>query len=549
MKTYGTLKYVEENEIFDKGAWCLDNIPPFVAIRLKDIFQGIRKSQTMPFYFENKIENSRDLEWFTSRYPVLMSAGDRSKLNGQSEDHRKETDEVQFLFSDDYIPPKVELLAGELRKFQSRGVELFRRVKRLLIADKVGLGKTLQAIAAMAVDGNMPALVCVQSHLPEQWKKEIEKWIGVRVHIIKKKKIYQLPEADVYIFKYTNIYDWVDHILIMPFKLLVFDEIQEIRRVQSLKHEGVVRIAQHFPKLMALSGSPIYNYGDEVWNIYQAIKPEIFPASDVFNREWCGYGGRIKNPKALGSYLKETGSYIRRNYSDVETEMPKLNRITQTVGYNKKAIDNMEKSAKVLAQTLLQGSFIEKGQAARELSIMVRKATGVSKAKDVADFVKIILESGEPVLLAGWHREVYDIWNKELEEYNPVMYTGSESLKQKEESKRKFIEGETNLMFISLRSGVGLDGLQGRVAYIVIGELDWSPAIHEQLIGRLFRTGQEREVTVVFLISNSGSDPIVVDILGLKRSQSDGIFDPMELSEEQYSNDSIIKQFAKRFLQ
>ncbi len=548
MKTYGTLRTIRPNQYFEDGGWALDEIPPFVAIKLKDIFQGIRKSQTAPFYFDNKPEACRDLEWFISRYPVIMKAAHRKALKKAANDHRKSTDEVEFMFSEDYKPPEVKLLAGKLKKFQSLGVELFRKVDRLLIADKVGLGKTLQAIAAMAVDGNMPALVCVQSHLPEQWKSEIEKWIGVRVHIIKKKSIYQLPEADVYIFKYTNIYNWVDHILAMPFKFLAFDEIQEIRRVESYKHEGVVRIAQHFKKVMCLSGSPVYNYGDELWNIYQAVKPEIFPGKDVFNREWCGHRGTIIDPEALGSYLRESGSYIRRTYEDVKEEMPPVNKIIHTVGYNEGAIKKMEKNARTLAHTIFEGSFTEKGQAARELSIMVRKVTGVSKAKEVADYVKIIMESGEPVLLAGWHREVYEIWNKELAEYNPVMYTGSETLKQKEEAKRKFTNGETNLMFISLRSGVGLDGLQERCRYIILGELDWSPAIHEQLIGRLYRTGQKGQVTAIFLTSNSGSDPLVVDILGLKKSQFDGIFDPMATGQKQYSDDSIIKQFAKRFL-
>lgn len=549
MKTYGTLKFIGPNDFFADGAWALDKIPPFVAIKLKDIFQGIRKSQTVPFYFTHKNETARDLEWFIDRYPVIMDASDRQKLEWAADDHRQETDAVQFIFSPDYVPPKVKLLAGELKKFQSVGLEIFKKVNRLLIADKVGLGKTLQAIAAMTVDGNLPALVCVQSHLPMQWKSEIEKWIGIKVHIVKGKKYYELPEADVYIFKYTNIYNWVDQILAMPFKFLAFDEIQEIRRVDSLKHEGVVKIAKHFNKVMALSGSPIYNYGAEVWNIYQAIKPEIFPSREVFLREWCtGHKGKIKDPKALGSYLRESGAYIRRTYEDVGSDIPPINKIIHTVGYDKRAINKMEKDAKTLAQAVLQGTFIERGQAARNLSVMVRKATGVSKARDVADYVKIILEGGEPVLLAGWHRDVYDIWNKELADYNPVMYTGTESEKQKNESKRKFIEGESNLMIISNRSGVGLDGLQHRARYVIIGELDWSRAIHEQIIGRLLRTGQLKQVTVIFLVTDSGSDPIVIDINGIKTAQFDGIFNPNAVDEKQINDDSIIKQFAQKFL-
>ena len=64
------------------------------------------------------------------------------------------------------------------------------------------------------------------------------------------------------------------------------------------------------------------------------------------------------------------------------------------------------------------------------------------------------------IALACWHREVYAIWAEALADFKPTFYTGSESTTQKDESKRRFVEGETNLMIISLRSGAGLDGLQ-----------------------------------------------------------------------------------------
>ena len=104
-------------------------------------------------------------------------------------------------------------------------------------------------------------------------------------------------------------------------------------------------------------------------------------------------------------------------------------------------------------------------------------------------------------------------------------------------------------MIISLRSGIGLDGLQGVCSYVVLGELDWSEAVHEQVIGRLYRSCQQRQVTAVYLVSDSGSDPIVVDILGLKKSQFQGIFNPTGSEENTEYDDSIIKEFAKRYLE
>ncbi|MDI7181059.1 hypothetical protein QMO16_29155, partial [Klebsiella pneumoniae] len=67
----------------------------------------------------------------------------------------------------------------------------------------------------------------------------------------------------------------------------------------------------------------------------------------------------------------------------------------------------------------------EKMRAAGEFDQLVRQATGVAKAPYVAEFVRLLLESGQQVLLFGWHREVYSIWREKLADYNPVMYTGT----------------------------------------------------------------------------------------------------------------------------
>jgi hypothetical protein len=38
----------------------------------------------------------------------------------------------------------------------------------------------------------------------------------------------------------------------------------------------------------------------------------------------------------------------------------------------------------------------------------MRQATGIAKAPYVAEFVKLLLESEQKVVLFGWHRDVYD---------------------------------------------------------------------------------------------------------------------------------------------
>lgn len=543
MKLYGKLSIKEDYFLM----W---DIPPYVVIKLKMVFNQINKNSFQPFKIKATKEACSDLEWFMMRYPFEVTEEISKYIKSQAEIHRIFMDDTSKVFSGNYIQGVCALRDGEaLRHYQQQAVDLFRRVGRLLVADCVGLGKTPTAIAAIADKNYLPAIVVVQTHLVHQWDDMIKKFSYLTTAPMKKKLPIDWKTKDVVIVKYSMLAKTIDELLERDFQTVVFDEVQETRRSDSAKTQAAIKISESLPHCLSLSGTPIYNYGGEIYSIYSVVNKNIFPDYNEFRREWLGWGDKVRDPEALGTYLQDTYSYIRRTQDDVKLEIPPVNKIIHTISCDEEAMKKIESDAKTLALSVLQGKFVERGQAARELSLLVRQATGISKAKYVAEYVKMILDNGEKVLLAGWHRSVYDILLEELKEYNPVLYTGSETANQKEESKRKFISGESQLMIISLRSGIGLDGLQDSCSYVVFGELDWSEAVHEQVIGRLYRSGQKRQVTAVYLVSDSGSDPIVVDILGLKKSQFQGIFNPTGAEDNTEYDDSIIKEFAKRYLE
>lgn len=126
-------------------------------------------------------------------------------------------------------------------------------------------------------------------------------------------------------------------------------------------------------------------------------------------------------------------------------------------------------------------------------------------------------------MLFGWHKDVYEIWARDLREYKPLFYTGDETPQLKEHNKQKFMAGESNLLICSLKSGVGLDGIQDRCNVGVIGELDWSPAIITQCVGRYHRDGQANPCLTYMMISEAGLDPYMIQTLGIKRLRVDGI--------------------------
>ncbi len=540
----GKLEYDSPNK-----KWILSNCPPHICIRIKQVFTKIATNAIAPFQFNNTPEICRELEWFMYRYPLNVSDKDFKIIKSGKKKHISTANNLDSILLPNYIPREVFLNSGhQARNYQLTGRDLFLQTKRLLIGDDTGLGKTLTAILSFLEPGTLPAAVVCQTHLPKQWKDEIEKYTNLTVHLIKGTKPYNLPKADVYIFKYSCLSGWVNVFTENIFKCAVFDECQELRRCESNRYEAAEVLSKHVEYCLGLSATPIYNYGNEIYNVLNLINPGCLGDLWDFLREWQGASIYIKDPAALGAYLRQEHLMLRRTRADVGRELPPVNTIIHTVEYNSKEAEKSESLARQLAIKVTTGSFIERGSAARELDIFMRHSTGVAKALGVAAYVRILLENGEPVILAGWHREVYDIWLRELAEYKPVMYTGTESSAQKEKAKNAFVNGETNLFIISLRSGIGLDGLQLRCKMVVIGELDWSPKVHHQLISRADRDGQPDQVTAIYLVTEYGSDPVILELLGLKSSQSHGIMDPLTAPVAQYTDESRIKKLAEHFL-
>jgi hypothetical protein len=104
---------------------------------------------------------------------------------------------------------------------------------------------------------------------------------------------------------------------------------------------------------------------------------------------------------------------------------------------------------------------------------------------------------------------------------------------------------------MSLRSGAGLNGLEGACHLAVFGELDWSPTMHDQCIGRLRRDGMDVNDPVVayYMVCDHGSDPMVADVLNLKRTQSEPFIDPnAKLLTVKHQESGRARKLAEEFL-
>lgn len=541
------------------SGWVVSDLKPHVSIRFKDVFKGIPMGTVPPFHLRHRPDIAADLDWFMQRFPLDMDDDTATSLAGGVADYRSAQDRISLIRAADYqAPERSGFRDGEAPlPYQRRAAEMLRATGRLLLLDDVGLGKTVSALASIADGWGLPAAVVVQPHLSTQWVKDyIERFTHLRAVEIKDRNARPMPEADVYVFRYSNISAWVDLIRPMGIKTVIFDEIQELRHGQSTdKGLAAASICNAVDYRLGLTATPIYNYGSEIWNVVECIAPGALGSWAEFTVNWCTTHGAhwiVKDPEALGAYLQEEGISLRRTHEDAEvaSTLPGLSKAVIEVEWDDGAVMTDRDLQRRLALRVLGGGFHDRGQAARELDMLLRQETGIAKARSVAAYVRTLAEAGEAVLVGAWHREVYRILNERLANLGPVMFTGSESAAAKKRAKDAFIGGQSNIMLMSLRAGAGLDGLQKRAAHIVYGELDWSPQVHTQFTGRLHRRGQTRPVTAHYLHTDGGSDPAIMATLGLKASQSHGILNPYGgMSEATPVNEGRIKELARQVLQ
>lgn len=546
-RTFGRLEF---REYAGGDRWVLSDVEPHVVIRLKQIFPSIPKAKGNPFVLPADLMHAADLDWFVSRYPMAAEGDHARRLSQARKAFEAQQAEMERILSADYqLPALVGLREGmTVRAYQAQAVEVLARAGGLLLGDEVGLGKTFATAAACLMPGALPAVVVCHPHLQKQWVRVIESFTTLTAHAVRSTKPYPLPPCDVRVFRYSQLLGWADFFEEMGVSLVAYDEVQELRTgTDSGKGQAAKRLSSVARFRLGLSATPIYNYGREIFTILSYLRGDALGDYESFAREWAPHGS-VKDPKALGSYLREKHAFLRRTKRDVGQEMPAVNRIVDTIDYDHAALASVEDMARALAIKATTGAFTERGQASRELDMFMRHETGVAKAAQVADFARILVEGGEPIVLVGWHRDVYDIWLDRLSDLKPAMYTGSESAAGKNREVERFMSGETDVLIMSLRSGAGLDGLQTRCSTMVFGELDWSPGVHHQCIGRLDREGQTSPVTAIFLVVDEGSDPPMMEVLGLKASQASQIVDPSLGVQTTHSDMSAVQRLVQRYL-
>ena len=158
-----------------------------------------------------------------------------------------------------------------LEEFQIRDIKHISTLDHFLNANPMGLGKTVETVRFLQMRRAKNVLIVAPKIIREQWQAQLKRWGDFDSQIFEgNKKV----TPGVWIVNYDKLRN---EKVLMKFKefqwdYLVLDEAHKIKSRRSQQSQAVKNIpAAH---RIALTGTPILRYVDDLWSILNFLDPQ-----------------------------------------------------------------------------------------------------------------------------------------------------------------------------------------------------------------------------------------------------------------------------------
>lgn len=422
--------------------------------------------------------------------------------------------------------PNFECRVKGLYPYQVAGVEFICRVRRVLLSDDMGIGKTLQAIAAFYQLGINYVVVCPAS-LGENWKREIKMWTGVEAQkYVPKMKTIDPHRPLIITYGQANITGSLERICEeLSFTGMAVDECHAIKSPSAQRTRRILNrhllLSKAVDAQVFISGTPIENRPIELYMVLHAIgaareSRHEFGARystaklNFFTKQLEYIGAR--NTEELKARLKP--HMIRRTKAEVLPFLPpKIRREIVLDVDPRRLLDEELKLYATPNLTLAQLDSVRQ----------IRAQLAIIKAPKVVDYIEDALESSEKVVVFGWHRELLTTLLCELSKFRPVIITGGTAIADRQKRVDRFQNDPACRVFLGAITAAGTGITLTASSHVIMAEMSWKPGENEQASDRCHRIGQKNSVLVDFLCFPRSADERVLKACKEKQSDIDSI--------------------------
>lgn len=433
--------------------------------------------------------------------------------------------------------------AKVMRPYQRSSVNWFQTHPHSILADEMGTGKTLQALATVAeararyASGSggplsegqetLPVLIVCPNSLRGTWHDEIHKWIGYgggeNTTIIDGKtptlrKRQALDEGANFL-----IVNW-EKLRLMPelasrdYSAVIADEAHRAKNRKAQQTKALWKLKA--PIQLALTGTPVMNSPDELWSILRWLRPEQYTGYwafyysyvEEYKTNWGHVVVGVKNPDQLRFELAD--KLVRRTKRDVLKDLPPKTIQVIEVDFDpptRKLYQEVEEALLIDIAKFVEaseGEFtiedIEAMPLDRLEGLIDNAAARITKLRQITSAFKVGVaeelirdNAGKPFVTFTWYVDSARALADRLTKGKPALRTGTiVGSDDPDPVKDAFQAGDIDQVVATIaKGGVGLTLTRADTAIFV--DEDWVPAINAQAEDRLHRIGQKEAVTIL----------------------------------------------------
>ncbi len=417
----------------------------------------------------------------------------------------------------------------ELYNFQTVGAKWLVDIKRGILADEPGLGKTITALAAADLAGAKKILVItLPGIVQQQWKAQAERWLKCTAVVAEGTQLQKLAalrtDARVKIISFHILADRkqsgkgdqnVYHEVLFHEKwdAVIIDEAHNLQNKDSKRAKNAARLRSDY--LFLLTGTPLWNRVQSCWNLLHLLAPKTYSSYWTFVRKYCKitwtpFGEKVGDlkPSMLEAIQKELNPYmLRRTTQDVFSDLPEV--VFTPMEYELTP-DMYQVLREMKKKHVTYGGRDKHYTDSATVLTHMRKLCSypasigydfdTPKTQIIIDTVREHLEAGRQILIFTWFRTYCEYLSNTLaEEFTgQVDYINGDVKPQARESiVSRMKSGKIKVLVATLPTlGVGVDLYMVDVA--IFAEADWTPAMIEQGWRRVYRIGSKSTRFVYF---------------------------------------------------
>jgi SWI/SNF-related matrix-associated actin-dependent regulator of chromatin subfamily A-like protein 1 len=498
---------------------------------------------------------AKDLEQFTLTHPAVQVEERVGELLRELvAEHDRASETVVLSYAEDADLDGL-VLGGELHPFQRAGVRYAHERRRTFIADEQGLGKTMQALATLELDGAFPAVVVCPASMKLTWERESSVWLpGRSVAVLDGRTesawSEEAEKAAIVVLNYDILAFHLERLAAREPRALVLDESHYVKNPGARRTKAALALARRLPDdalRLALTGTPVLNRPEELVSQLRAIgRLDDFGSGARLSRRFRDAGSDDRLHWNLRAHC-----YVRRTKQQVLAQLPAKRYDTVPVSLvNEREYRLAEQDVVAWLQTLpldLRTLDAKVAAALRAEQLVrlnsLRQLAGRGKLPAALGWIEDFLASGEPLVVFAEHvatqRAVLDRfpWAAHI--------LGSDSTAARQRAVDAF-QGEDGPQLIVCSMKAASQGLTlTRASNVAFLELDWTPARHDQAEDRLHRIGQESAVTAYYLLAPKTIDETMAELLVRKRALINAITDGRARDDERLV-DAVVRELRGR---